>query len=357
MRKLLCIVGLLALSMPAFAQTKYVQASDLTLVGKIMPTPNPYHRVDTVRFKGFTDKENRQVRMSAGIAVAFQTNAKDLSVRAQYDYLDYPNNTMGISARGFDLYIKEKGQWLWAGCSRPAIDNESGTAQSLVKNLEQGTKECLLYFPLLSEFSSVEIGVNEEAEIAPLAPPFRHRVGVFGSSFTHGTSTSRAGMTWPAQFTRHTGIQLLSLGCSGNAKLQPYFADVLAAAQVDAFLFDAFSNPGIDQIKERLFPFIEKIQAKHPHTPLIFQRTIYRETSNFNTLNRDNEAKRIKVVDSLMALAVKKYPHVYYIHPNATCPRHETSVDGVHPGDYGYTLWAESIEKAVCKILKKYDLK
>ena len=36
------------------------------MVGKLMPdTPNPYHRVDTVRFKGFTSAENAQVRMSS----------------------------------------------------------------------------------------------------------------------------------------------------------------------------------------------------------------------------------------------------------------------------------------------------
>ena len=38
-------------------QVKYnfTEASDLTMVGKLMTdTPNPYHRVDTVRFNGFT---------------------------------------------------------------------------------------------------------------------------------------------------------------------------------------------------------------------------------------------------------------------------------------------------------------
>lgn len=55
----------------ATAQSKsdynFTEASGLTMVGKLMTdTPNPYHRVDTVRFKGFTKTENKQVRMSAG---------------------------------------------------------------------------------------------------------------------------------------------------------------------------------------------------------------------------------------------------------------------------------------------------
>ena len=111
-------------------------------------------------------------------------------------------------------------------------------------------KECLLYLPLFSEEYSVKIGVEEGATLVKGEAPFRHRVGIFGSSYTHGTSTGRAGMTYPAQFTRMTGIQLLSLGCSGNCKMQSYFADALVDADVDAFIFDSFSNPTPEQIKE-----------------------------------------------------------------------------------------------------------
>ena len=49
--------------------------------------------------------------------------------------------------------------------------------------------------------------------------------------------------------------------------------------------------------------------------------------------------------------------NVYFIQPNATDELHETSVDGTHPGDLGYTLWAKSIQKPLLKILKKYGIK
>ena len=68
MRKVFVIIILLC-SYLTYGQTpkdvKYVftEASELTLIGKIHEdTPNPYHRVDTVKYKGFTEKENRQVR-------------------------------------------------------------------------------------------------------------------------------------------------------------------------------------------------------------------------------------------------------------------------------------------------------
>ncbi len=344
-----------SLALPARAQDiVYTEASSLTLTGKLMDTPNPYHRVDTVRFKGFTASENNQVRNSAGIAVAFRTNAKTISVLTEYGDVGWPNNTGGYSARGYDLYIRRDGRWIWAGAGCPG---DLKKPFNLISGMDGTMKECLMYLPILSEEYSVKIGVEEGAVLEPLENPFRHRIGIFGSSFTHGISTSRAGMAYPAVFSRETGLQTLSLGCSGNCKLQDYFADVLAAADVDAFVFDSFSNPSPEQIKERLFPFIEKVQAAHPGKPLIFQRTIYREWRNFNTKTADYEARRIAVADSLMKIACKKYKDVYYIHPNASAPDHETTQDGTHPSDRGYQLWARSIEKPVKKILRKYGLR
>ena len=159
------------------------------------------------------------------------------------------------------------------------------------------------------------------------------------------------------QFMRATGLQVLSLGCSGNAKMQPYFADVLCDVEADAFVFDVFSNPRADMIEERLFPFIEKIRAAHPGVPLIFQQTIHRDSRNFNLDAEKVESDKMRVADSLMRIAVKRYDDVYYIIPDASGGKIETQVDGVHPGDYGYGLWAESIRKPVLKILRKYGIK
>ena len=334
---------------------KWTEASDLTLCGKLMTdTPNPYHRVDTVKFKGFTKKENFQVRMSSGISVAFKTNSTSIRVLTEYGQASFPTNGNGYSSRGYDLYIKKDGQWVYA---------ESGVADNLnkrftlIKNMDNSEKECLLYLPLYSEVKSVKIGIDKDADIEALPNPFRHRIGIFGSSFTHGSSTSRSGMTYPAIFSRRTGVQLLSLGCSGNCKLQDYFCDVLCAADVDAFIFDSFSNPTEEQIKERLFPFIEKLQKAHPGKPLIFQATIRRESRNFNVASEQEEQSRMDLVEKMMKEACNKYPDVYFIHPNATADDNNASVDATHPDNYGYNLWARSIEKPVMKILKKYGIK
>ena len=355
----LLAAGLMAqISVMAASKVDYVftEANDLTMVGRLFNNnPNPYHRVDTVRFKGFTSGENLQVRESSGIACMFKTNSTTVSVKTVYGYASHPTNTNGQSARGYDLYIKKDGKWLLAASN---VNSDKNLDKNLVMidGMDHSEKECLLYFPLFSEVNSVKIGVEKGATISPLKSPFRHRVAIFGSSFTHGTSTSRAGMTYPAQFTRSTGIQLLSLGCSGNCKLQSYFCDVLCAVDADAFVFDSFSNPSAEMIKERLFPFIEKLQKAHPGKPLIFQQTIRRESRNFCLYKDKFEQDKMDMAEKLMNEAVKKYKDVYFIHPNATLASHEASVDGVHPDNYGYTLWENSIEKPLLKILKKYGI-
>ena len=338
----------------------YTEASDLNLIGKILKdTPNPYHRVDTIRYKGFTKRENQQVRCSAGLAVLFKTNSSTISVKADYAYMNDHNSTMGVATRGFDLYIKKDGKWLYAYSRCNSIDNaRKGKELILLKDMDDSMKECMLYLPIYSELNSVKIGVEEGAMIESLESPFRHRIGIFGSSFTHGISTSRPGMSYPSQLMRNTGLQILNLGCSGNCKMQPYFGEVLCDAEVDAFIFDAFSNPDAKMIEERIVPFIEQIQAAHPGVPLIFQQTIRRESRNFDMKNDQNEQKKQETAARLMKEACRKYKNVYFIdNINAANVLQDTSADGVHPNDYGYSLWAKSIEKPLLKILKKYGIK
>lgn len=363
MRKFTAVIILAFMAIAAGAQTpknvvySFTEASDLNLIGKIIEdTPNPYHRVDTVKYKGFTKGENSQVRSSAGLAVLFKTNSSVISVLTDFGYMNKGVNTMGVSLRGYDLYIKKDGEWLYAASKAGAVGKEEENLV-LIKDMDDSMKECMLYLPIYSEEHSVKIGVQEGAVIESIESPFRHRIGIFGSSYTQGISTSRPGMSYPMQLMRMTGLQFLSLGCSGNCKMQPYFADVLCDADVDAFVFDCFSNPDATMIEERLFPFIEKIQAAHPGKPLIFQQTIYREGRNFSQSVEAKESAKQAMAEKLMNEAVKKYDDIYFIQTNATDAMHSTSVDGIHPSDYGYTLWAESIRKPIVRILKKYGIR
>ena len=294
-----------------------------------------------------------QCRCAAGLAVLFTTDAKAIGVKMDFDFA---RGDAYCSYRGFDLYIKKNGQWLWAGMtSFPANHTDKDAVRALVRNMAEGEKECLLYLPIYTDINSCKVCVSGASHLDPMESPFKHKIVFHGSSFTHGISTTRAGMSYPVQFMRRTGLQPITLGFSGNCKMQPYFADVLEEVEADAYVFDIFSNPNIPLIKERLRPFIDRMVKAHPGKPIIVQRTIYWERENFDTAAQQEYGGRRALSDSLMAEICKDYKDVYYIKPDAALHNGESSTaDGIHPNDNGYSLWERSIEKPILKILRKY---
>ena len=338
---------------------KKIEASELTLVGKLFPdTPNPYHRVDTVKYKGFTEYENFQQRMSSGISVAFRTNSKSIAVQAVFGEILKHRSCSDIAARGFDLFVREPEGWAWAAANSHRSDAPEVLAKpvTLIENMDGNMREFLLYLPNFSEIKGLKIIVDGDAVIEKADIPFKGRICMFGSSFTHGTSTTRPGMTYPAQLGRLTGYQFMSLGCGGNSKLQPYFAEVLADVDADVFVFDSFSNPKASLIEERLFTFIDIIRKKHPETPLVFLNTIYRSTRRYNTVVEETERAKMEMAEKMMAECLKKYENVYWINTvESRSDEIETSADGTHPSDYGYYLMACSIKDRLMEIFQSVE--
>lgn len=333
-----------------------VEASELGILGKpFADTPNPYHRVDTVKYKGFDKTENLQCRVPAGYTVLFKTDADRIGVSAEFAT---SNNAPFASYMGFDLYIKKDGKWLWAGrCHFSADWDDAERVSEMVTDMAPGEKECLLYLPLYVELKSCQVCVPKGSKIEKMESQFRNRIMFHGSSFTHGISTTRSGMSYPMQFMRRTGMQVVPMGFSGHCMMQPYFADMLEDLEADAYVFDSFSNPSAKLIEQRLMGFIDRMVKAHPGKPMIFQKTIYWEKDNFNTKHAAEIQRRWAVTDSIMGVACKMYKDVYYIAPDASRHDDESSTaDGVHPNDHGYSLWEQSIEKPILTILFKYGI-
>lgn len=356
MKRLLLFFAAVSAALSVSAQVRFVDATELNLIGHALPTSHPYHRIDTAVYKGFTKGENQQVRCSAGLALTFKTNSTRIDVWPTYNYESRADNAPGISYAGFDLYIRRNGEWVYAYSRAPKKRGESFT---LIKDMDDKEKECLLYLPIYSELATLKIGVDEQSHIEAMENPFRHKVVIFGSSFTHGVSTSRAGMSYPMQIERKTGLYFCSIACSGNCKMQPYFANYLRDVQdADAMVFDAFSNPDAKMIRERVIPFIASIREKLPTTPLIFVQTIYRESSNFNLQKRKFEEEKRAAAREMMKQAMKQFDNVYFIDKkDLTGDDHMTSADGTHPSDLGYWRWAENLRPELLKILKKHGIR
>lgn len=360
MKKLSLILAFLAISLAVNAKEinyQSIDATQLTVVNKLLKTSEPWQRMDVEKYPGMTESEQRQGKFCTGLAVCFETDSRAIAVRVSYLHAPEANgNTTAINMRGFDLYIMQDGKWMWAANVVPKRD-QSDKPAVLIKDAPAAMKKCLLYLPAYSSLAKLEVLTSEGSTIRPADAGFKGRVCVFGSSYTHSSGCSRPGMAYVAQLSRRTGWNFINMGFAGNSKLQQYFATALIEAEdIDAYVFDAFSNPVAQMIKERLFPFIERFQKEKPGVPLIFMKTAWREKRRFSEALENKDAAKMAMADSLMKIAVKKYKDVYWLDcTNAVTDAHEWTTDGTHPDDYGYYLWAESVREPICEILRKYE--
>lgn len=358
MRKLSFLLVFFLLPLGLMAQgTRYVSALDLNLLGKDLPTQNPYERIDTVKYK-MPSAVLYMCTHSTGLAVAFKTDSRNIRARWKTEKDGIGNNMTAIMAKGLDLYIKKDGQWLFAGVGRPSGNADLDTHQGdLVTNMDEGMKECLVYLPLWTRLYDLEIGVDSLSTIESLQQPFRHKIIVHGSSITHGASASRPGMAYPALLERQTGFETVNLGFSGNCTMQKEFAEYLAKTQADAFVFDAFSNPSAQVIRERFDTFVDIIRKAHPGVPLIFLQTIRREGRNFSQSIEKFESDKIEAASEVIRKRMKTDPDVYFIDPGTwTGTDHLSSQDGTHPTDLGFYRMTEIMRPEILRILKLYGI-
>ena len=342
-------------------ETRYYDASKLTVIGKAIPTSKDFTRIDTSAYR-FNDSVIEEYAChSTGLAVLFATDSPFIKARWQTSDKNASENMTAIAQKGLDLYIRQNGEWVFAGVGRPMMSKGpeyASHASTIVKSMAPGRKECLLYLPLYDRLDSLFIGVDDKSYIEPLDNPFRHRIVIKGSSVTHGLAASRPGMSYAARFGRDNGFYCFNLGFSGMSKLQKEYAEYLADIEADAFIFDAFSNPSAEIIHERFDAFVDIIRAAHPDVPLIFMQTERRESRNFDTWREDFEARKQAAAEKEIRERMKTDKHIYFIPSDDFLGKeHIATSDGSHPTDLGFTYMLESISPKILKILRKYGIK
>ena len=362
-RKLTISLLLMALCMSVSGQKKsydYVDAAELNVIGKVLPSSMPFARLDTTVYK-FDDKLIMSYCChSTGLAVLFRTDSRNIKARWVTSEANAGSNLTAIVSKGLDLYIRENGKWVFAGIGSPNMKQPPHDEHEslIVGNMPEGIKECLMYLPLFDKVESLEIGVDEGASIEPIENPFKHKIVFKGSSITHGASASRPGMSYPARFGRDNGFYVCNLGFSGSSKLQEEFAHVLADTQADAFILDVFSNPQADVIYEKFDEFVDIIRATHPETPLIFLQTERRETRNFNTGSEEKETAKQKAAEEVVRRRMRNDKNIYFIDSKDFLgDDHVGTIDGTHPNDIGFSRMLDVISPVILEILEGYGIR
>lgn len=294
-------------------------------------------------------------RHGAGLCVRFVTDSPKLAVRwaLTSDRLAMPHMpATGVS--GVDLYGRDAdGTWKWLAVGQPtALDN----TKPLVANLPPGKREYLLYFPLYNGVTAVEIGIEPKSslETAPEYPTSRRKPVVFyGTSITQGGCASRPGMVHTAILGRRLGCPIINLGFSGNGKMEPAMAELLAELDPAVFVLDCLPNMNAAMIVERVDPFVRTLLRARPKTPiLLVEDRSYAHATLLpgpREVNRSNRAELRKVFEKLNG---DKAGGVHYLAGDALLGSDgEGTVDGSHPTDLGFMRQADSFQKALEPLL------
>ena len=357
----LAILVLVFFSCNAFAQNnlKYVDAAGLTIIGKPIPTTKPFTRIDTSVFKFNKSFIDRKAAQSTGLAICFRTDSKNLRAKWKTGPGNSGANMTAIGQKGLDLYIRDGGEWEFAGVGVPKMSGHQYDQHEsdLALNMKDGEKECLLYLPLFDSVEQLYIGIDADSSIEPMDNPFSKRIVFVGSSITHGASASRPGMCYVALYGRKTGYYCMNLGFSGDSKLQEEYARYLAEVDADAFVFDAFSNPSPEEISDRFDKFVDIIREAHPDTPLIFLQTEWREKRRFNTKIDALEAEKQRIARQEVISRRESDKNIWFVDSEGYLGNDGLgTADGVHPTDLGFIRWVDRMYPQLKKIFRRYSL-
>jgi lysophospholipase L1-like esterase len=297
----------------------------------------------------------RLVTNSAGLAVAFKTSSTSIAAKWCTSSRKTLPNMTAIAYEGLDLYIKKNGRWQFAGVGRP---NGDCTEYTLVSNMEEGEKECLLYLPLYDETTSLEIGVEAGATIQPLPDPFQKRILMYGSSILQGASASRPGMAYPARLSRDTGLNFLNLGLSGSAKMEKDVANMIATVSADAFVLDCVPNSSPAEIRERTAYLVNTIRLHHPKVPILVIPSTVRENGAFDQQVGDRvKAQNEQIEQEVSKLWRSGVKDLYLLsYEQQLGADHEGTIDGSHPNDLGFDRMLKQLKPQFLSIFRKYHL-
>lgn len=294
-------------------------------------------------------------RHSAGMCMRFITNAPDIYVRYRLlsDRLAMPHMpATGVS--GLDLYAQDaRGIDRWVGVVKP---DQQQMDTTIAKDLASGIRTYTLYLPLYNGVEALEVGVPKGSSFEGLSPRDERPMVFYGTSIMHGACASRPGMAFPAILGRRLKRPTLNLGFSGNGRMEPEVAELLAELDPCVYVIDCLPNMNENTIGERAVPLVKRIRSAHEYTPiLLVEDRSFTNTSFFPKRKFHHQKSRMALKKTYRELLDAGVENLYYLGGDSLLGNDgEAATDGSHPNDLGMVRYAEAYEPVLRNILKQF---
>ncbi|WP_055534129.1 GDSL-type esterase/lipase family protein [Streptomyces graminilatus] len=226
----------------------------------------------------------------SGVRLVFRTRATAVeldTLPTKRVYVGAPPRPDGV----YDLLIdgRPAGRGSVPGGNTVTVDLTAETAE-----VQPGPVGTLSFTGLPDHLKNVEIWLphNETTELVALrtdapvepvaAPTPGRRVWLHhGSSISHGSDAASPTAIWPALAASLGGVELINLGLSGSALLDPFTARAMRDTPADLISVKIGINlVNKDLMRLRAFGpavhgFLDTIREGHPTTPLLLVSPIY----------------------------------------------------------------------------------
>jgi GDSL-like Lipase/Acylhydrolase family/N-terminus of Esterase_SGNH_hydro-type len=295
-------------------------------------------------------------RDSSGLCVRFVTDATKIQARwtVRSSRLSMPHMAAtGVS--GLDLYAKtDDGRWRWLAVGQPKEFPTNSAV--LVNGLPTGKREYLLYLPLYNSTKSVEIGIPREKMIAKGAPRVDSKKPIvfYGTSITQGGCASRPGMVHTSIVGRWLDYPIINLGFSGNGRMEPEMATLLAELDPAVYVLDCLPNMNAREVETRVEPFVHTLRAAHPNTPiLLVEDRNYTNGFLVASQRKHNDENHVALHAAYERLKAAGVGGLSYLPGEKLLADDdgEDTVDGSHPTDLGFFHQATAFAAALKPLL------
>ena len=355
MKKWMIFLGCITYFLSVYSQTRYVNADQFPLIGKISEeTETRYERLPATLKNQCRPSLWKLGKNTSGLAVRFCSNSTTIAAKWEVLNNAHMDHMTDVGCKGLDLYAWEGDHWQFVNSARPTGKvNE----KQIIANMAPEEREYLLFLPLYDGIVSLSIGVDSLATLKQpnlTYPKTDSPIVIYGTSITQGGCAARPGMSFSNILTRRLNREVINLGFSGNGKLDYEIAETMAKRHDAAlFILDFIPNVNDEQIKEKTATFVKILREENPNTPILFVESVIFPHSLYDKIAFDVVAKKNRMLkQEVEKLKQAGDINIYYLSSeNLIGDDGEATVDGIHFTDLGFVRMAEKLQEKIFTIL------
>lgn len=278
---------------------------------------------------------------TAGGRIRFATDSDTVGVYAKCRL---------IRAESFDIY--EKTQFTGYEMRKRIVPNTAVYKNEMFDRVvlgkaKNGLHEITVNMPISTVIESIEIGVKPGSKIVPHSPyTVKTPVVYYGSSITHGYSSSRAGMSYESIISRQLDCDYINLGFSGNCKGEQAIADYISGLKMSAFVLDYDHNaPNSEHLEKTHYNVYKTVRDKNPDLPIIMVTR-----PDFCYFSTEDHLRRCTIMETYIKARRSGDNLAFYVDGAAFLidqQLRDGTADGCHPTDLGFSRMAAAIGNTI----------